>query len=117
MPLLLKFAITAFLVVAISEVVRISGRWGAVLAALPMVTVLAMTWMHVEAQPTARIAEHARLTFWYVLPTLPMFLLLPWMLERGHTYWVTLGACVLLTAVCFGITVWIAKQFGVALLG
>ena len=45
MPILLKFLITAGLIVLISQVAKWNDRLGALIAALPMVTVLAMTWM------------------------------------------------------------------------
>jgi hypothetical protein len=69
-----KYAITALLVVLISEVAKRSDKLGALIAALPMVTVLAMIWLYLEGQPAEKISNHALYTFWYVLPTLPMFL-------------------------------------------
>ncbi len=64
-----KYAITAGLVVLISELAKRSDRLGGLVAALPLVTVLTLVWLYVEQQPTARIANHAWYTFWYVLPT------------------------------------------------
>jgi len=119
MPIVLKYLITAGLVVLISEVARRSDKLGALIAALPMVTVLAMTWMFFELkgeQPTEKIANHAWYTFWYVIPTMPMFLLMPWMLRKGiHYGWTLLASCVL-TAVLFVFTAWIMKRFGVELM-
>ena len=119
MPIILKYLITAGLVVLISEVARRSDRLGALIAALPMVTVLAMTWMFFELkgeQQTEKIANHAWYTFWYVIPTMPMFLLMPWMLRKGiHYGWTLLASCVR-TAVLFVLTAWIMKRFGVELM-
>ena len=119
MPIILKYLITAGLVVLISEVARRSDKLGALIAALPMVTVLAMTWMFFElkgGQQTEKIANHAWYTFWYVIPTMPMFLLMPWMLRKGiHYGWTLLASCVL-TAVLFVFTAWIMKRFGVELM-
>lgn len=119
MPVLLKYLITSGLVVLISEVARRYDRMGALIAALPMVTVLAMTWMFVElkgGEQTEKIANHAYYTFWYVIPTLPMFLLIPWMLRRGYHYgWSLLSGC-LLTVLLFVITAWVMKRFGVELM-
>ncbi|MGE4407087.1 DUF3147 family protein, partial [Pseudomonas sp.] len=69
-----KYLLTAAVVVLVSEVAKRSDRLGGLLAALPLVTVLAMVWLYVERQPLEKIANHAWYTFWYVLPTLPMFL-------------------------------------------
>ena len=119
MPIILKYLITAGLVVLISEVARRSYKLGALIAALPMVTVLAMTWMFFELkgeQQTEKIANHAWYTFWYVIPTMPMFLLMPWMLRKGiHYGWSLLAGCIV-TAVLFVLTAWIMKRFGVELM-
>ena len=119
MPIILKYLITAGLVVLISEVARRSDKLGALIAALPLVTVLAMTWMFFEIkgpQQTEKIANHAWYTFWYVIPTMPMFLLIPWMLHKGIGFWWSLLAGVGLTFVCFVFTALIAKRVGVELL-
>lgn len=119
MPIVLKYLITAGLVVLISEVARRSDKLGALIAALPMVTVLAMSWMFFElkgTQQTEKIANHAYYTFWYVIPTMPMFLLMPWMLRKGiHYGWSLLAGCVL-TALLFVFTAWIMKRFGIELM-
>ena len=119
MPILLKFLITAGLIVLISQVAKWNDRLGALIAALPMVTVLAMTWMFFDfkgEEQTEKIANHAYYTFWYVLPTLPMFLMMPYMLNRGTGFWAALGGSALLTIVCFGITAVVMKRFGVDLI-
>ncbi len=70
--LLIKYAITAGMVVFISEVAKRSDRLGGLVAALPLVTVLVLVWMKLEGQSQQKIANHAWYTFWYVVPTLPM---------------------------------------------
>ena len=87
-----KYALTAAIVVVVSEVAKRSDRLGGLLAALPLMTILVLIWLHLEHQPSVKIANHARYTFWYVLPTLPMFLLFPvWLPRLG--FWLTLLAC------------------------
>ena len=73
--LITKYAVTAFVIVLVSEIAKRSDRLGALIASLPLVTVMVMIWLHIENQGTEKIANHAWYTFWYVLPTLPMFLL------------------------------------------
>jgi F0F1-type ATP synthase assembly protein I len=89
--LISKYLITAAVVVIVSEAARRSDRLGGLLATLPLVTVLVLIWLHVEQQPQARIANHAWYTFWYVVPTLPMFLAFPVLLPRIG-FWPTLLA-------------------------
>jgi uncharacterized membrane protein (GlpM family) len=69
-----KFLLTAAVVVLVSEVAKRSDKLGGFLAALPLITLLTLIWLYVERQPPEKIANHAWYTFWYVLPTLPMFL-------------------------------------------
>lgn len=72
--LIVKYALAAGIVVLVSEVAKRSDRIGGLLAALPLVTVLILIWMKLEGQAQAKIASHTWYTFWYVVPTLPMFL-------------------------------------------
>ena len=113
--LLTKYLVTAAIVVAVSEFAKRSDRLGGFVAALPLVTLLALIWLHVEKQPEARVANHAYYTFWYVLPTLPMFLAFPWLLARIG-FWPTLAASAAITVVCFAFTAWAVKPLGIVLL-
>ena len=113
--LILKYLLTAGVVVAVSEFAKRSDKLGGLIAALPLVTVLTLIWLYVEHQPTAKIANHAYYTFWYVIPTLPMFLLFPYLLPKWG-FWPTLLACVLSTILFFFVFATVLKQFGVDLI-
>ena len=113
--LVTKYLITAAVVVLVSEVAKRSDRLGGLLAALPLVTVLALIWLYVERQPSSKIANHAWYTFWYVVPTLPMFLAFPVLLPRLG-FWPTLLACVVITVVCFWLFALLVRRFGIELL-
>ena len=113
--LITKFAITAGLIVLVSEVAKRSDKAGALIAALPLVTLLALVWLHVEGQPQEKVAKHAWYTFWYVLPTLPMFLAFPFLLGRIG-FWPTLVASVVITVVCYGVFALALRPFGIQLL-
>jgi uncharacterized membrane protein YbaN (DUF454 family) len=116
MFLLAKYAATAFIIVAVSEFAKRSDKLGALIASLPLVTVMVMVWLYVEKQGSEKIANHAYYTFWYVLPTLPMFLLMPWLMHKRMDFWISLALCTLLTAACFVITAVIARRLGTDLL-
>jgi hypothetical protein len=113
--LVTKYLITAAVVVLVSEVAKRSDRLGGLFAALPLVTVLALIWLYVERQPQTKIANHAWYTFWYVVPTLPMFLAFPVLLPRLG-FWPTLLACVAITVVCFWLFAQLVRWFGIELL-
>lgn len=111
----MKYLITAGLVVVVSEFAKRSDKLGGLIAALPLVTVLTLIWLYVEQQPASKIANHAYYTFWYVLPTLPMFLLFPYLLPRwGFVF--SLLASMTLTIVVFFLFALLVKQFGIELL-
>ena len=110
-----KYAVTAALVVLISELAKRSDKLGGFVAALPLVTLLTLVWLYVEGQPATKLANHAWYTFWYVVPTLPMFLAFPALLPRLG-FWLTLLASAVLTVVCFRLFALVVRRFGVALL-
>jgi F0F1-type ATP synthase assembly protein I len=116
MPFILfKYLLTAAVVVAVSEFAKRSDKLGGLIAALPLVTLLTLIWLHLEQQPATKIANHARYTFWYVLPTLPMFLMFPALLPRIG-FWPTLGACTVNTLISFGTFAVALRRFGIVLL-
>jgi uncharacterized membrane protein (GlpM family) len=110
-----KYFITAAVVVLISEAAKRSDKLGGLIAALPLVTILALIWLYIEKQSPEKIANHAWYTFWYVVPTLPMFLAFPWLLTRIG-FWPTLASCVVITVVCFAFFAIVVKRFGIELL-
>ena len=110
-----KYALTAAVVVLVSEAAKRSDRLGGFIAALPLITLLTLVWLYIERQPAEKIANHAWYTFWYVLPTLPMFLAFPLLLPRLG-FWPTLLASAVITIVCFGLFALILRRFGIELL-
>ena len=113
--LIIKYLLTSVVVVGVSEIAKRSDRIGGLIAALPLVTLLALIWLYVEKQPEQKIANHAWYTFWYVVPTLPMFLAFPALLPRIG-FWPTLLACIVITIVCFGLFALLVRRFGIDLL-
>ena len=111
-----KYAITSLVIVVVSELAKRSDKVGALIASLPLVTVMVMIWLYLENQGTAKVARHAYYTFWYVLPTLPMFLLMPFLLDRGVNFWIALAAGLLVTVMAFGATALVTKYFGTNLM-
>ena len=106
---------TAAIIVAVSEVAKRNDKLGALLVALPIVTILALIWLYIEGQPTEKIVNHARYTFWYVLPTLPLFLVFPLLINRIG-FWAALLVSSLVSVVSFLLLSFILRQFNVYLL-
>lgn len=113
--LITKYLLTAAVVVGVSEAAKRSDKLGGFIAALPLVTFMALVWLFIEKQPHEKIANHAWYTFWYVVPTLPMFLAFPYLLPRLG-FWPTLAASSVITVVCFALFAWAVRPFGIELL-
>jgi hypothetical protein len=113
--LLFKYLTTAALIVAISEIAKRSGKIGALFTALPLVVVLTLIWLYIDRQPAQKIGDYAYYTFWYVIPTLPMFLVFPLLLTRIG-FWPTLLACAALTAGLFFLFALGVRRFGIELM-
>ena len=79
----IKIAVTAVLVVAISEVAKRSSLLGAVLASIPLTSVLAMVWLYADTGDAEKVAELATGIFWLVLPSLALFIALPLLIRAG----------------------------------
>ena len=114
---LIKAVISGILVASVSEVAKRNPACGAIIASLPIVSILAMIWLWRDTGDAERIAAHAEATFWYVLPSLPMFLVLPALLRHGLGFWSALVVCCVLTIGLYLVTIMIAARFGVKLLG
>mgnify|MGYP000951379234 CR=1 FL=1 len=111
----IKTIISALIIALISEIARKSPGFAALVASLPLVSILGMIWIWRDTSDAAKIASHSEATFWYVLPSMPMFLVLPWMLRSGIAFWLALvGAC-LMTVLLYALTVLVAARFGVKL--
>ncbi len=111
----LKVIVSALLIVAISEIAKRSTGFAALVASLPLTSLLAFVWLHMEASPPERIAELSSQIFWLVLPSLLLFLLLPLLLKHGLGFWVSFGLSVAATAGCYIALLPLLRRMGVGL--
>lgn len=109
---IVKVVVTTALIVLISEISKRSTLAGAVLASVPLVSVLAMIWLYAETRDAAQIAALARSVLWLVLPSLILFVLLPIMLEHGYPFYASLGASLAVTILGYFVTIAIVRHFG-----
>ncbi len=112
---LLKAALSGLIVAAVSTVAKRYPGFGALIASLPLVSVLGMIWLWHDKPDAANMAAHAQATFWFVLPSLPMFLLIPAMLRAGVPFWLSLCAGCALTIALYLAMTWIGPRFGLRL--
>lgn len=112
---LTKVAITAVLVVLISEVAKRSSLIGAVLASVPLVSVLAMIWLYIDTRDVGRVSSLATSVFWLVIPSLALFISLPILLRRGMQFYLALAVSIAITVACYFVMVAVLERFGVRL--
>ncbi|HVE02223.1 MAG TPA: DUF3147 family protein [Sphingomicrobium sp.] len=113
--LILKALISGFLVAIASEVARRWPGWGALIVSLPLVSLLTFIWLWIDTREPTRIAELSQSTFWFFLPSMPLFLVLPAMLRSGISFWIALlVSCALTIALYWGMTL-IGPRLGLRL--
>lgn len=108
-----KVILTAIAVVAISELGKRSSIWGAVLASLPLTSLLAFIWLYVETGDAEKIAALSTGIFWLVIPSLALFVALTFMLRHGISFWLSFGASCAITVVAYFAMVRLLAQFDI----
>tara|TARA_Y200000002_G_C22472837_1_gene575364 strand:- start:212 stop:562 length:351 start_codon:yes stop_codon:yes gene_type:complete len=109
---IIKLALTALVILVVSEISKRLPLLGSLIASLPLISVLGMIWIFQETKDSQKIITHAEGTFWYVLPSLPMFLVMPWMMKKGVSFYLSLGAGILLTIILYVLMTKLLSRFG-----
>jgi hypothetical protein len=105
--------LSGFIVAAIALIARRNPAAGALVASLPLVSILGMLWLWRDTHDAKLMADHVEATFWYVLPSLPMFLVMPALLRHNVHFWIALIVSCALTFLLYLATIGIAAKFGV----
>ncbi|MEO8176785.1 MAG: DUF3147 family protein [Sphingomicrobium sp.] len=113
--LLVKAAVSGLLIAIISEVARRSPGWGGLLASLPLTSLIAIVWLWRDTSDTARIAEQATSTFWFVLPSLPLFLIIPALIKAGWGFWPAILAACAVTLALYAAMFALSARLGIRL--
>jgi hypothetical protein len=111
MYLLLKILISAILIAAVSEIAKRSTTFGALVASLPLVSVLAMIWLYRETGDVVRVAALSGEIFWLVLPSLLLFIVLPLLIRRGMTFYPALAISAVCTIVGYALVTLVVQRF------
>lgn len=110
-----KVVISALIIVIVSEVAKHNAGLGALIKSLPLISILAMIWLYVDTHDSGKIAELSVSTFWLVLPTLPMFLVLPALLKSGIGFYPSLGISIAVMLGCYVVAVPLLARFGITI--
>jgi hypothetical protein len=110
-PYLIKVVLSALMIVAITEATKRMGFWGALLAALPLLSLISMLWIYWETKDTQKIAAFSLQVFWFVIPSLGLFATLPWLLGR-FSFFASLGLASMVTVLLYAAMIGIFKLLG-----
>ena len=115
MYLAIKALMSGLHIAAASEVARRSPGLGGLVASLPLVSILAMIWLWRDTLDVERVAALSQSTFWFVVPSLPLFLVMPALLRSDFGFWPSLGLSCLLTLGLYASAFWLLPRLGVRL--
>ena len=110
-----KVVVSALIIVAVSEIAKRNSGFAALVASLPLTSLLAIIWLRIEGSQVMQIAALSQQIFWLVLPSLVLFLLLPLLLKYGMTFWLSLGLASATTVVCYFLMILLLRRFGVSI--
>jgi len=113
--LTIKAALSGILIAILSEVAKRYPGFGALIASLPLISVLGMIWLWHDRPDVPNMAAHIQSTFWFVLPSLPMFLVMPALLRAGWTFWAALAVGCVLTITLYLAMAAFGPRFGLKL--
>ncbi len=108
-----KALLAGAIIAAIAEIGRRLPAMGALIASLPLISILGMIFLWHARPDTENMAVHAQATFWFVLPSLPMFLLIPVLLRQGFGFWTALAAGCVLTIMLYLVMVQFGPRLGI----
>ena len=112
---LTKIAITTVLIVAISEIAKRSSFAGALLASIPLISVLAMIWLYIDTKDIAKVSSLSTSIFWFVLPSLVLFIALPLLLKQGLHFYLSISIAIGITIGTYWLMVVVLNHYGVKL--
>ena len=112
---ILKFVVSALIIVLVSEIAKRHSGFAALVASLPLTSLLAMIWMHFDGAESTQIAELSGQIFWLVLPSLLLFFLLPLLLKQGIGFWLSISFSIAATVACYFVLLPLLRRLGVQL--
>lgn len=99
--LTVRLIVSGGLVVGASELAKKYELIGALIASLPLVSLLAIVWLYNDTGDSEKVAQFTKGIFWLVLPSLVLFLTFPMFIQRGMPFWSSLSFAAFLTIVAY----------------
>ncbi len=112
---IVKSVLSGLLIAAVSTIAKRSPGFGGLVASLPLISVMGMLWLWLDTHDPVRMEQQVGATFWFFLPSMPMFLLIPAMMRFGAGFYISLAAGCVVTIALYSVMVWLAPRFGISL--
>jgi hypothetical protein len=110
-----KAALTGLLAATIAEIARRYPGWGGLVASLPLTSLMAMLWLWRDTGDPERVGALSLGIFWFVLPSLPLFIIIPFLIKAGLSFWPTMAVGVGVTFALYAAMFWAAPKLGIVL--
>jgi len=108
-----KLVITTFLIVLISEISKRSSLAGALLAAIPLVSILAMTWMYVDTKSSESAVQFSQNIVWLIAPSMTLFIAFPILIKKGLGFYPSMLISIFLTVFAYYSVIFILERLGI----
>lgn len=110
-----KLIVTALLIVLISEIAKRSSLLGAMLAAIPLVSILAMTWMYIDTNSTTKAVEFSNSIVWLIVPSMTLFIVFPILIKKGLGFYLSMGISIAMTILAYYSVIFVLEKLGMRL--
>ncbi len=110
-----KTLISALVIVAVTETAKRSGLVGGLIKSLPLISLVSFIWLYLETRDVGKVAALSVSTFYFVIPTLPAFLLFPALLRLGWGFWPSFGMAILSMLLCYGLMLLLLNRLNIQL--
>ncbi|MFT5660699.1 MAG: hypothetical protein ACI9TV_001341 [Sulfurimonas sp.] len=107
-----KLIITALLIVLISEIAKRSSLLGAMLAAIPLVSILAMTWMYIDTNSSTKAVEFSNNIVWLIVPSMTLFITFPILIKKGLGFYLSMGISIAMTILAYYSVIFLLEKLG-----
>ncbi len=111
----IRVLLSAIIIVLVAELAKINATLGGFIKSLPIISLMAIIWLYSQTHDMEKIAVLSYSTFWFVLPTLPFFLILPYLLRHGLHFYTSLFISLVIMLACYMITILVLRELGLKL--
>ena len=108
----IKVFISSGIIVLVSEIAKKDNLIGGLIASIPIVSVLSLIWLYVDTNDIDKVKALANGILWMVVPSMSLFIVLPILINYGIKFYLSLTISVLVTMVCYLLTISLMNNFG-----